>query len=144
MKTDAAKTAIITGASGGIGRAVAVRLSREGYFTVLCGRNRAKLKETASLTTNKSAVIRSDISTYKGINTLISSYPKAEILVNNAGFSEYCGFLNQKTSNIRKIIMVNAEAPAVLASHYLKHMVSWNRGYILNIASTRSEERRGG
>jgi NAD(P)-dependent dehydrogenase (short-subunit alcohol dehydrogenase family) len=85
------KVAMVTGAGGGVGRAIAKRLVSEGCKVVLMGRNRARLQKAASEAGDKkntllvTADITKEAEVLSAIEQTISSFDKIDILVNNAG-----------------------------------------------------------
>lgn len=85
------KTAIVTGAGSGIGRAVALALLQEGYQVVLAGRRQAALAETQAASGNADAclVVPSDVSQAASVNALfdqtVSHFGRLDLLFNNAG-----------------------------------------------------------
>jgi NAD(P)-dependent dehydrogenase (short-subunit alcohol dehydrogenase family) len=85
------KVAIVTGAGGGVGKAISKRLASEGCKVILLGRNRAKLQKTASEIGNKrnTLVVTADITkeaeVLSAIDQTINSFDRIDILVNNAG-----------------------------------------------------------
>ncbi len=85
------KVAIVTGAGGGVGKAISKRLSSEGCKVVMLGRDRTKLQKAASEIGNKKntmtviADITKEAEVLSAINQTINSFDKIDILVNNAG-----------------------------------------------------------
>ena len=80
------KTILVTGASSGIGRSIAVECSKMNAQMVITGRNEARLNETfASLTGNNHVQITADLSIEDAIENLVLSLPKIDGCVNNAG-----------------------------------------------------------
>ena len=85
------KVAIVTGAGGGVGKAISKRLSSEGCKVVMLGRDRTKLQKTASEIGNKKntmtviADITKEAEVLSAIDQTINSFDKIDILVNNAG-----------------------------------------------------------
>ena len=85
------KVAIVTGAGGGVGKAISKRLSSEGCKVVMLGRNRTKLQKAASEIGNKKntmtvvADITKEAEVLSAIDQTINSFDKIDILVNNAG-----------------------------------------------------------
>lgn len=92
MTTERKKIAVVTGAGSGIGRAVAVALSAEGWTVVLAGRREALLKETAAMCTNNgNLVVPTDINNPDSVKDLfrrtMSAFGRLDLLFNNAGVS---------------------------------------------------------
>lgn len=85
------KVAVITGAGGGIGRAVAVAISAQGWQVVLAGRTIASLEDTAAMLTNKCLVVGCDVSVAADVDKLfseaVSAFGQVDMLFNNAGVS---------------------------------------------------------
>ena len=82
------KTILVTGASSGIGRAIAVECSKMGAQMVITGRNEARLNETFALLTGENHVrLTADLSVEQDIGNLVASLPKLDGCVNNAGIA---------------------------------------------------------
>src|SRR4051812_31657626 len=85
------KVAIVTGAGGGVGRAISKRLVSEGCKVVLLGRDRARLQKAASEVGDKNSTmtvmadITKEAEVLSAMEQTISSFDKVDILVNNAG-----------------------------------------------------------
>ena len=80
------KTILVTGASSGIGRAIAVESSKLGGQMIITGRNKSRLNETfVSLTGENHAQLTADLSVEQDIENLVASLPKLDGCVNNAG-----------------------------------------------------------
>ena len=129
--------ALITGASSGIGKEIALYLSQIGYDLYLVGRNEDALKEVSSMCNNAKYYIYdlSDTSNaYKLYDEL--KVVKIDLLVNNAGFGLF-GYFN-KTDLDRELEMINVNIVSlhILSKLFLKDMVKRNRGKILNVASS--------
>lgn len=129
--------ALITGASSGIGKEMALYLSQIGYDLYLVGRNEDALKEVSFRCNNAKYYIYdlSDTSNaYKLYDELKNV--KIDLLVNNAGFGLF-GYFN-KTDLNRELEMINVNIVSlhILSKLFLKDMVKRNRGKILNVASS--------
>lgn len=132
------KTAIVTGASSGIGTQIAKELSRRGYALVLVGRNEQKLSAVAKMLTTPATIIAADLSTKEGCQVVIdktASLP-VDVLINNAGFG-LCGDLIDTDENAElEMIETNIRAVYLLTKHFVRRFHSQNNGYILNVASS--------
>ena len=130
--------ALVTGASSGIGREIALYLDKLGYEIILVARNKEKLESVASSLTNKPKIIVMDLSNVEDIKSLyvLTKNDDIDILVNNAGFGD-CGYFTE-TDLDKELDMIdtNIKAVHVLTKLYLKDMKKKNSGYILNVASS--------
>lgn len=132
--------ALITGASSGIGREMAIYLSENGYDLILVARSKEKLEELQSKLQTKVKIIVMDLSSEQKIKELyvLCKNDDIDILINNAGFGD-CGFFS-KTDLTKELDMidVNIKAVHILTKLFLKDMVKKDAGYILNVASSAS------
>ncbi len=140
---DGKKTALITGASSGIGYELAKLFARDGYNLVLVARSEKKLIQIAKEFTDKSdikiKIITKDLSiptTPEEIFTnLQQSGIKVDMLVNNAGFGTY-GFFHETDLNAElEMLQVNMVSLTHLTKLFLKDMVKQGYGKILNVSS---------
>ncbi|KAG9018692.1 hypothetical protein FRB90_010460 [Tulasnella sp. 427] len=110
------RVAVITGASSGIGRASAVRLSSEGWIVILSARREKELAETASLCPGETLSIIGDISKEEDIVNLfdrtIARYGRLDLLFNNAGL----GGESERIDNITIVNFLNVMNVNVIAS----------------------------
>lgn len=127
--------ALITGASSGIGRDIAINLSKKGYDLILVARDLEKLNEVKSKLHTNVEVVSMDVSNVENCKELHEKYQDIEILVNNAGFGD-CGYFT-KTSLDKELKMIDTNIVAyhVLTKLYLQDMKQKNSGKILNVAS---------
>lgn len=141
------KTALITGASNGIGLEFARVLAREGYNLVLIARSENKLTQLASeLKTKYNRQIRviakdlSDITTPQEIfNTLQADHIHIDTLINNAGFAAFGNFTTETDMHDElQMMQLNMVTLTLLTKLFLKPMVAQGGGHILNVASTAS------
>ena len=137
------KTAIITGAGNGIGRASALLFAREGANLVLADVNDVSLRkveeEIKSMTGNV-VVRKTDVSSEDEIKGLISlaleKFNNIDIFVNNAGISGGLDTLeDQKTEEWQRIYEINVLGPVYATKHIIAHMKGRRCGSIINIAS---------
>ena len=127
--------ALITGASSGIGRDIAINLSKKGYDLILVARDLEKLNEVKAKLHTNVEVVSMDVSNAKNCKELHEKYQDIDILVNNAGFGD-CGYFT-KTSLDKELKMIDTNIVAyhVLTKLYLQDMKQRNSGKILNVAS---------
>ena len=136
------KTAIITGAGKGIGKATAELFLKEGAKVILTSRNKAELeliKEEQKDYSGNVTIIPGDITNeeiIKGvIDSAISKYSKIDILVNNAGFGVFDNLVDSKTSDFDSIFNTNVKALYLMTRGCLPYMIKEQSGSIINIAS---------
>jgi NAD(P)-dependent dehydrogenase (short-subunit alcohol dehydrogenase family) len=134
------RTALITGASQGIGAAVALSLARAGANVVLVARNGALLRDVASQAETGGAdaeVLRADLSDPSDLDRVAARAVGADILVNNAAVAQrYLRFTQRDDSYWRSVIEVNFWATYVLMREAARGMVGRGGGSIVNITSS--------
>jgi NAD(P)-dependent dehydrogenase (short-subunit alcohol dehydrogenase family) len=79
------KTAVVTGAGSGIGRAVSLALASVGFTVVLAGRRVAELEKTAALAQGNTLVVPADVTNPESVKALFSRLERLDLLFNNAG-----------------------------------------------------------
>ena len=116
------KKAIITGASGGIGLAVARRLAEQNYALTLVARNEEKLKEVLLDLGGKHQMLVADLSEHDGLAILIDHLASNnyDVLINNAGNGTYGEFLNINLENQIRTMRLNMDAVVALSFAFLK------------------------
>ena len=129
--------ALITGASSGIGKEMAIYLAEQGIGLVLVGRDKKRLQEVKDIIKSNVSVdvVPMDLSVGENCIELFEKVKDIDILINNAGFGTCGEFTN--TDLIAELNMINTNICAVhmLTKLYLQHMSEKNSGYILNVAS---------
>jgi len=138
------KTALITGASGGIGYELALLFARDGYDCILVARSQDKLKELAGRLESehraKTVVIGKDLSRPSSVDEIYeevtASSMQVDVLVNNAGFPVFGPFVETDLRTELEMLQVNVVALTALTKLFLKGMVERRAGRILNLAST--------
>ena len=115
------KTILVTGASSGIGRGIAIACSQMGGRVILNGRNEERLQETLSLLNGEGhEIIVSDLSSQEGLQLLADSLPEIQGWVNSAGIPKISPIKFFKREDIDEIINVNAISSMMLLSLLLK------------------------
>ena len=140
------QTALISGASSGIGAALAAYFARGGYNLVLVARSEDKLEELARRLNRdhgvRVAVEPADLSrrgaAKKLAGKLASQSIEVEVLVNNAGVLEHGKFVNIKTAAHQRLIDLNISGLTGMLSVFLPAMVERGSGRVLNVASIAS------
>jgi short-subunit dehydrogenase len=135
-------TAVITGASGGIGAVYADRLAKRGYDLILVARNETRLKAlSARLTgeTGRSAkVLPADLNSkaeLAKVETTLRDEPSIDMLVNNAGTASVAPLLNADVTKMDDMIALNVTALTRLTYAAVPAFVARGVGTIINIAS---------
>ncbi len=138
------KTALITGASGGIGEAFAKIFAKNGYNLVLVARSEDKLnhiaKELQSQYQIKVSILVEDLSkpntALKIYNTIKEREIIIDTLINNAGFGDFGTFIDEDLKIVTEMIHLNITTLTEMTSLFVKDMKVRDSGKILNIAST--------
>lgn len=139
-----AKTALITGASFGIGLELARIFAREGYDLVLVARSADKLRQLASELEKahgtRSLILAVDLTDPGAPGYILDQTSRANILinvlVNNAGFGQYGLFVESDLEECLRQIQLNVTTLTHLTRLYLPGMIGRQEGRILNVAST--------
>lgn len=115
------KAILITGASSGIGRATAIECSRLGATCIITARNEERLNETLSQMEGEGhQIFVADMAREDDINALVTSLPKLDGLVNNAGYQEFAPVSFVKKEKLDSILSINTIAPILLTQKILK------------------------
>jgi short-subunit dehydrogenase len=136
-------TALVTGASSGIGAAIAGELATRGYAVALTARREERLRSLATELRDghgiEAEVIACDLSDPDGRDRLASELAggrAVEILVNNAGFGSRGEFVTNDRTRMLEMVRINVETVVDLTARFLPGMAERGRGAIINIAST--------
>ncbi len=141
MSAEAGKTALITGASSGIGAAFARQLAMQGYGLILVARRGDRLLELAGKLANNAVPIKTltaDLTVdadLQQVEDLIASSEALDLLVNNAGFSFSGPFTKNPFERHAQMIQVHVIASVRLAHAALPAMMARQKGGIINVAS---------
>ena len=130
------KTILVTGASSGIGRGIAVTCSKMGASVIINGRNEVKLSETLSKMEGEgNVVVAGDLTDPLMLSTMVKSFPKLDGVVHCAGIGQRipCKLLSEKL--VDEVMDVNFKAPIMLQSELLKQNKLNKGGSIVFIAS---------
>lgn len=135
------RTALVTGASSGIGAAVVERFCREGLEVHALARNAGALSELAAHTGCTPHAI--DVTDRTGVTALVASVD-VDVLVNNAGVDRPRKLLQAQADDIDLLIDVNLRAVLHLCRLVVPGMVARNRGHVINISSIAGSYNFGG
>lgn len=136
------KTCIITGASQGIGKAIALRMSREPTIgrIALVARSEAKLRQTASeMEGDKAVILPCDLEDLSRIPGLVDQawqrMGSIDMLLNVAGYTDPASLLDTTDENFVRTYTVNVFSAFAMTRECVRYMRAWG-GKILNVAST--------
>ena len=130
------KVVLVTGASSGIGRGIAIACSNMGAKVVLNGRNDDRLRETLDMMSGDGhMIVPSDLSNQEGIDLLIEKCPLLNGVVHSAGIPKICGVKHISRSIIEDVVNVNEIAPILLTSGLLKKKKILKQSSIVFISS---------
>ena len=133
------KKVLVTGASGGIGRAIAMELSSSGADLCLTGRNKSELENLQKIIGGNCQIIISDLSNSEGISSLADQAQdimgQIDILVNNAGITKDNLFMRMSEDDWNEVININLNSIFKLTKQLIKGMIKRRYGRIINITS---------
>ncbi|GBQ04874.1 3-oxoacyl-[acyl-carrier-protein] reductase [Saccharibacter floricola] len=135
------KLALVTGASGGIGKAIAEQLHRQGACVVLSGTREEALKSVAEqLGSERVHVVTANLSDGEQADALVKRAEEVagqtlDILINNAGLTRDTLAMRMKDSDWEQVMKVDLESPFRLARAALKGMLRRRSGRIISISS---------
>jgi short-subunit dehydrogenase len=135
-------TALITGATAGIGAAFARRLAADGFDLILLARDAERLARAAEEHGNAEVVV-ADLSTEEGIVKGEEAALRADLVINNAGFGQQGRFLDVPLQAELTMLRVHCEAVLRLTYAALPAMRERGRGGIINVASVAAFFARG-
>ena len=136
------RTSIVTGASQGIGKAIALELSREGVEVILVDIQKEKLEEVADKireNKGKAAVFAADVSrmdeAMKVVEAVVKSNKKIDHLVNNAGITRDNLLMRMKEEEWDSVLKVNLKGVFNFSKAVIRNMINNRYGRIVNISS---------
>ncbi|WBA40934.1 SDR family NAD(P)-dependent oxidoreductase [Hymenobacter canadensis] len=137
-------TALITGASRGIGRAFAAELARRGYNLLLVARSAAQLEEVAAELRQQfgvqAAILTQDLAAPHAVEAVAewasSQTQELAVLVNNAGYGLWGRFEDLALEEQQNMLQLNMHVPVALTHRLLPALRQQPKAYILNVSST--------
>jgi len=141
------KTALITGATSGIGRAIAKNFAKNGLHVILCGRRQErldKLQEELSEITKVHTLnfdVRDKKTVFEQLQNLPEAFSKIDILINNAGNAHGKDPIDEgSTDDWDAMIDINVKGLLYVTKAILPQMIDRKSGHIINIGSTAGKE----
>ncbi len=133
------KLALVTGASRGIGRAIAKELHQRGFIIGIHFNSSKELAESLLKELGNGFLIEADISSVEGCDKIFEEVKKTnlplEVLVNNAGFVKDNPLFSATLEEFDKIIAINMRSVWYLTKRLIRFMIRNKRGRIINISS---------
>ena len=134
------KTALVTGASGGIGRAIATFLHSRGAHVVLHGTSQEKLLALSDQIGSNTSVVSANLQDLDAVSTLVESASNLsnapiDILINNAGFAIDGLLMRMKIEDWQSVMDVNLTANMILCRSAIRSMIKAKWGRIISISS---------
>ena len=137
-------TAIITGASKGIGKSMAKELAGRGFDLLLIARTETLLKnlsqEIESEFKVKARYLALDLSTPSSIDTIVNTVKQdqipVQVLVNNAGYAHWGNFSSMNLDVQEKMMFVNMNLMVKLSHNLLPYLMKNEKSYLLNVSSS--------
>ena len=137
------QVALVTGASRGIGKAIAYLFAQEGMNVVICSRNENQIRKTAveiqKDTGNLVVPVKTDVRNHVDVDKLVQSalneFGRIDILVNNAGVAIIKSLVETTDHEYDTIIDTNLSGVFFCCKSVLPHMIKQKSGYIINISS---------
>ncbi|GAA4298886.1 3-ketoacyl-ACP reductase [Nibribacter koreensis] len=143
MESLKGKTALVTGAGKGIGKAIAIALAKEGVNVALLARTKSDLMKVAQEIEDlgvDTTVVTADVTNINSVNEAVEQVMQdlgfIDILINNAGTATFGKFLDLEPDQWEQIIKVNLMGPYYVTRAVLPAMISKKTGDIVNISST--------
>ncbi len=141
------RTAIITGATSGIGKATAILLAKQGIDLILCGRRKEKLQALADQLSKGVRVhtlnfdVRDKTAVFKNINSLPHSFSRIDILINNAGNAHGLDPIQEgNTDDWDAMMDINVKGLLYVSRAVIPGMIERKNGHVINIGSTAGKE----
>jgi NAD(P)-dependent dehydrogenase (short-subunit alcohol dehydrogenase family) len=132
------KTAVITGGSRGLGRAMAVALAAEGAAVALVGRDRKALDESVSAAGPQARAYVADVTSESEVLALAAQFDAVDILINNAGVNLRKNLVEFTLDEWRHVLDANLTSVFLMSRAFIPKMTGRGYGRILNLTSIMS------
>ncbi len=131
-------TALVTGGSEGIGKAIAAALKREGAEVIITGRDQEKL-ETAAAELDVGLIqgdVASEDDVVRTVEEFVDRLGRIDILVNNAGFGFFAPLVEMELEQLEAVYRTNVFGAFLMAREAARHFIRQGSGNLINISST--------
>lgn len=133
------KYALVTGASGGIGRAIALNLAKEGYNLYLhYNKNKQSIQqllEELSVFDGEYVPIQADLSSNSGYQKLVSHIFSIDVIIHNSGMGQYGLLVDLEEEEAQNLITTHVTSPLLMTKELLPKMLSKKSGNIIVVSS---------
>lgn len=132
------KTALVTGAGRGIGRAIAIALGRAGCRVVITARTLPEIlavQEEILAANGQAVAVQADLTSDDDLHSLIRACGPVDFLINNAGWGKRAPVVRARVDDWDRTFRVNLRAPMILAKAFLPAMIQKSQGAVINISS---------
>ena len=132
------RTALVTGATSGLGRSIALQLARQGVEVVVHGRNAARGAETVDAITaegGRARFVAADLADPDDLQRLVEDVGDLDVLVNNAGFSWFGPTADLDVATFDALFASDVRAPYFLVAAFAPKMAANGKGSIINVSS---------
>lgn len=133
------KTILVTGASSGIGREIAISASEYGAEVIITGRNEARLAETQQATNKITTILPADLTNESNITALVKQLPDLDGVVFCAGVGDYTPLKFINYGKIRSIFSLNFDSQVILTQQLVKNKKIKKGGSLVYISSISSK-----
>jgi len=130
--------ALVTGATSGLGRAIAMQLAADGAEVIVHGRDATRGAQTVEAITNaggRARFIGANLSDPADLQRLVAEVGEIDILVNNAGFSKFGPTSNLDVETFDALFVADVRAPFFLVAAFGPQMAARGTGVIINVSS---------
>jgi len=134
----AGKTALVTGAGRGIGRAIAIALAKAGCTVVVTARTFPEIvavQEEILAANGQAVAIPADLTRDDDLHRLIQTCGPVDFLINNAGWGKRAPVVRARVDDWDQTYRLNLRAPMILAKEFLPSMIKKGEGAVINIGS---------
>ena len=135
------KTAIVTGAASGLGKAIVEKFLGEGSRVVIVDVNESAARDLSATLGSKTLAVKTDVGDTKSVENLkevvFDNFDSVDVVVNNAGVTHLPTPLDEVTEeDFDRVFRINCKSVYLMAKAFVPHMKKQGSGSILNIAST--------